>query len=342
MRQTLWGLIASTAVALAMVMATAVPAGAQDMPRSFGVGTNPQGSLFYAAGSATAKVLTDKMPVPVRVQPYSGTTIILPLISSGELELGVNNTNDSRLAYRGLDPFVPAPAIRLASVLFQLRVAIMVDANSDIDSVTDLKGKRVAGEYNAHLAVWYNATSIMASYGMDWDDVEMVPTANVVTGAQLLIEDKVDAALFALGAGKVKEANASIPGGIKFLPINDTPDGIKRMQEVMPGTYAINVPEGSTTGVREDIVAQGYDVFLNASKHLSDNAVYTLVKTMYDAEEEIQGAFPPLRSFSRDSMVKTNVTVPYHPGAIKAYEELGLWSGEMDALQKKLLSEGMK
>ncbi len=310
------------------------------MPRSFGIGTNPQGSLFYAAGSALAKVLSDHLTVPARVQPYAGTTIILPLLSSGELELGVNNTNDTRLAYRGLDPFVPAPAVRLASVLFGLRVAFMVPANSDMRSVEDLKGQRVAGEYRAHLAVWYNVTSILASFNMDWDDVNMVPTANVVTGAQLLIEDKVDAAAFALGAGKVKEANATIPGGIRFLSINDTPEGIKRMQEVMPGTYPVKVAEGSTDGVREDITVEGYDVFLNTSKHMSNEAVAAVVRAMYENEKDIQGAFPPFRSFTRERMVKTNVTLPYHPGAVQVYKEVGLWNSEMDALQQKLIEEG--
>ena len=196
-----------------LLMTAAPPAWGQNMPRSFRISTNPQGSLFYRAGTAVAKVLSNHISIPARVQPFAGTSVALPLVNSGEVELGVNNTHDSRMAYRGLNPFLASPKLRLVTVLFTLRVAWFVPARSDIHSVEDLRGKRVTGEYKAQLAVWFNATSILAGAGMDWNDVKMVPTANVVTGTNALIEGRVDAALFALGAGKVREANAKIPGG---------------------------------------------------------------------------------------------------------------------------------
>lgn len=327
---------------LAVALTAAGSAWAQNMPRSLRIVTNPQGSLFYRAGSAVAKVLSENQPIPARVQPYSGTSVALPLVDKGEVELAVNNTNDVRMAYRGLEPFLPTPNLRLVTVLFTLRVAMFARANSDIRTVEDLRGKRISGEYKAQLAVWFNTTSILASAGMGWDDVQVVPTANVVTGTDLLIEDRVDATLFALGAGKVREANAKIPGGIRFLPINDSPEGIKRMQAAMPGTYPMLVKKGSTVGVLDDIVVEAYDCFITTSTHMSDEAIASVVKTLHKAEEQVQKSFPPFRSFKRTGMVKDNVTIPYHPGAVKAYKELGLWNAEMDAVQQKLLAEAAR
>lgn len=312
------------------------------MPRSFGLGTNPQGSLYYAAGSATAKVLTEHLKIPVRVQPHSGSSTFLPLINAGELELGLNNSNDVRLAYRGIKPFIPTPNLRLASVLFVLRVAPMVRANSGIRSLKDIRGKRVAGEYRAHLAVWYNSTSMMANAGLTWDDVKMVPTATVVTGAQALIEGRVDVAWFAIGAAKTREANAAIPGGIRFLSIDPSSEAVKRMQDVMGGTYALPVKKGSVVGVLEDIYVQAYDTYITTSTKLGDEAVAAVVKAMYNAEKDIKAAFRPLQSYSRKRMVKTNATIPYHSGAIKAYKELGLWTPQMDQVQARLLAEAAR
>ncbi|MEE8434472.1 MAG: hypothetical protein V3S64_06755, partial [bacterium] len=102
--------------AITLLLALNPMAWGQGMPRGFGIGTDPQGSIFYAAGSALGKVLSNHLPVPARVQPFAGTTIVLPLINNGELELGVNDPNDSRMAYRGLKPFLPSPKLRLASV----------------------------------------------------------------------------------------------------------------------------------------------------------------------------------------------------------------------------------
>ncbi len=309
------------------------------LPSNLGVGTNQQGSLFYSLGSAVAKVLSTHLPVQARVQPYAGTSVILPLIDSGELALGVNNTNDSRMAYRGLKPFLPSPKLRLVSVLLPIGVGIMVPNNSAIHTLKELKGKRVSGEFKAQLAVWYNTTSILASDGLTWDDVQMVPTANVVTGAKLLMEGRVDATLFALGAAQVREADASISGGVRYLPINDTPEGVRRMQEAMPGTYPLLMKKGSSVGIQADTPVEAYDVFVITGAGMNDEAVATIVKALYGAEQELKESFRPLEAFSREKMVKDNATIPYHPGAIKAYKELGLWSPAMDELQQRLLSQ---
>jgi TRAP transporter TAXI family solute receptor len=314
----------------------------QNLPRSYGLGTNPQGSVYYAAGSATAKVLSESLPVPVRVQSYAGSSTFLPLINSGELQLGLNNSNDVRMSFRGLKPFIATPNLRLASTLFVLRVAPMVRANSGIRTLQDIRGKRVAGQYRAHPAVRFNATSMMANVGLKWEDVKMVPTENVGTGAQALIEGRVQVAWSGIGAAKTREANAAIPGGIRFLSIDPSPAAVERMQEVMGGTYALPVKKGSAVGVLEDIQTQAYDAYITTGSKLGDEAVRVVVKALYKAEKEIKESVHMLKAFSRKEMVKQNVTIPYHTGAIKAYKELGLWSDGMAAVQAKVLAEAAK
>jgi TRAP-type uncharacterized transport system substrate-binding protein len=57
-------------ILLALALLTAPPAAAQ---KAAGIGTNPPGSVFYAIGSALAKVAGDAGTVRLNVQPYSGT-----------------------------------------------------------------------------------------------------------------------------------------------------------------------------------------------------------------------------------------------------------------------------
>ena len=87
--------VATAVLGLALL---AAPARAQ---KSVNLGANPPGTVFYAVASGIAKVVTDGWALRLAVQPYTGSSTFLPLLNSGELELGLVNAVDMGLAYRG-------------------------------------------------------------------------------------------------------------------------------------------------------------------------------------------------------------------------------------------------
>lgn len=309
---------------------------AAPLPRLLALGSNPAGTVYYAVGSALAKIFSEQSGMQVRVQPYSGSTTYMPLLNSGELELGLNHTNDARLAYRGEKPFHPAPNLRVLSVIFPLTVGVVVRNNSNLHRLEDLKGKRVTARYTAQLAVFYNIGSMLASTGLDWKDVVEVPVPGTNEGIQALMEGRADATASAVGAAKLEEANASISGGVRFLSINTTPEGVKRMQSVVAGSFPFLLKAGSVTAAVTEVSVMAYDAYLTAGKGLSDAVAYQITKTLWEQESAIQKSLLSLAFFGRDKMVKTIATIPYHPGAVKFYREKGLWSGEMDKVQAEL------
>ncbi len=118
------GLVAALVVLLAPV-AAAQP--------SANIGTNPPGSILYVVGNALAKVAAEAGTAKLTVQPYSGTSTFLPMLESGELELGVNNAVDVGLAFNGpsykiggRNPFPHTPGLRLVMRSAPLMVAPVV------------------------------------------------------------------------------------------------------------------------------------------------------------------------------------------------------------------------
>lgn len=312
---------------------------AKEMPKFIFIATNPQGSLYYTFGSIFGKILDGTSGMGVRVQPSGGSSAYIPAISQGKADLGINNTNDVMLAYTGHKPFVKSPNVRVVTVVCPLIVGILVKNNSDIKTMEDIKGKRVAAKFPAQLSIEYNIRSMMAASGLTWKDVIEVPVTNIIEGAQALVENRLDVTSIAISAAKTKEVDATIPGGVRFLSINDSPEGARRMAEEFQGSYPLLVKakEPGTVGILTDTVCQAYDVFIIAGTHLSDDAVYATTKTLYENEAEINKSHGMLKRFDTKSMVKPNVTAPYHDGAIKFYKEVGLWTAEMDEVQEKLL-----
>ena len=78
-----------------------------------------------------------------------------------------------------------------------------------------------------------------------------------------------------------------------------------------------------------------------ANTGLADDSAYTIVTTLLDHAEEVQSIAGATRNFSHQSAlppVDVVGEVPYHPGAVKAFRELGLWTEEHENMQQTLLA----
>ena len=208
----------------------------------------------------------------------------------------------------------------------------------------DIKGKKVSSKFPAQLSITYCIGGMMAANKLSWNDVVEVPVTNIIVGVQALMENRLDVTSIAVMAAKAKEADATIPGGVRFLSIDGSPEGARRMAEVFPGTYPflLKAHTRGSVGILQDTTVQAYDVFLIAATNLSVDAGYAIAKTLYEHVDEVKKGHGMLKRFGKDKMVKTNVTIPYHDGAIKFYKEVGLWTGEMDKVQERLLGQAAK
>ena len=84
-----------------LLLGRAAPANAQKLPASTTVGTNPAGTVFYAVSAGLAKVISGAGPMQSMVQPYTGSSTLMPLLDSGELDFGIINAVETNLGYQG-------------------------------------------------------------------------------------------------------------------------------------------------------------------------------------------------------------------------------------------------
>jgi TRAP transporter TAXI family solute receptor len=328
-------------LAIVLVLAVVTAAEAQ-LPKQVTVATNPPGTTYYSVASGLSKVVSSYAGLQMVVQPYTGTSTMIPLLNSGEVDFGLVNAVDMGLAYRGpsfkiggRNPFPHAPNLRLVMRGSPLLVGLIVRKDSPIKTVHDVKGKRMTGEYPAHLAVWYNMFGHLASAGLTWNDVKVVPVPAVNDGVDALVQGRADVTEHALNSAKTKEADANV--GIRFISADCSPEGEKRLRAAVPGYYPRWVKAGTATGVVEDTCFIAYDSYLAASKSSPDAVVNATLKSLWDHESELAPVHPMLKEWTRDRGVGADVTIPYHPAAVRFFKEHGAWKAEMDQAQQKLL-----
>ena len=105
-------------------------------------------------------------------------------------------------------------------------------------TIADVKGKRVTGEYPAHLAVWFSVFGSLSTGGLTWDDVKVVPVPAVNEGIDALVQGRADVSNHTIGFGKVKEADAAV--GVRFVSLDCSPQGEARIKKAVPGYYLID------------------------------------------------------------------------------------------------------
>lgn len=337
MRHTVIAALAATG--LVLLGGPAAFADEPQLPRAASIGTNPQGSLFYAVGTALATVLDNETPLNIRVQPFTGTVQFVPLIDAGELEFGINNMHDGRSAYFGIEPWNHFPKLRAITPLIRLQSGMVVRSDSGIETFADAVGKRITGDYRAHLISRFTTEALMANAGISWDDFEVVPVSSHVEGVRALMEGRADVVYGAFNPA-MREAHASIPGGgVRFLDISNDAEAVERMKATLPGSAVDPLPAGFFVGIDEPINVIGYDVYFTTGADVSEDLVYAMTKTLWENEDKVKDAHRALaQRFARDTMVNSDVTFPYHTGAIRFYKEKGMWSDEMQEIQDELLA----
>jgi len=293
---------------------------------NYGIGTSPQGTVTYSIGATIAKIAAEKAGLTLRVQPYSGTTQAVPLVNSGELDFGLANVLEVGSAVTGTSLFKgkPNPKLRAVAVLYPLQVGFFVKKDSPIRSVADLKGHALPVGYSGQAIIKILSDGILASAGLTNDDIKGVPVPNIVRGTDDFIEGKADAFFFALGAGKVAEANSAV-GGIRILPAMNGADALATLRKFVPPAYITTVePSKQNVGIAARTEVVSIDYMLFAGAHVSDDTVYKVVKALHDNKPALVASYASLADFMPERMAK-KLPFDYHPGAIKFYTEAGLW-----------------
>jgi len=291
------------------------------------IASNPQGSIFYASSVVLGKLLDEKLKMQVRVQPMGGSSTYIPLLNRGEADFGLTNVDDARTSYQGTGNFrQPNPDLRLMATAFPLTLGVMVINDSPIKSIGDLKGKTLPWGFNAQTTGRVLQEAVLATASLTMKDVKTVPTQSLFSGVDLLGDGKVDAATISIGTGQGQQANVKMAsrGGIRFLNMDGSPEAVARLRKVLPGRPFVVQPAPFAVGIIGPTTVMAYSVFLSTSAKMPDDVVYEIVKMLHASKDDLVKGHPVFRNFEAGRMSE-EIGVPWHPGAIKFYKEIGQW-----------------
>ena len=322
-------MIKTGSIALAVVVASAItlPAAAQTI---YSIGTNKQGSLAYSAGTAISKLMNLKSDVKVRVRPGGGSFSIVPQMNSGQIDFGINNAAESRFAYKGTGTFEKKGKqenFRMIGVMFPLRSTLAVPADSPIKTICDAKGKRMGNKFTAQTILQLTQSTLLSTCNIKQEDMVNTPYSRYVPSGDDMARGKLDIAIIIPGTAASKKQHAMLRarGGLRFLSVNDSPESIAAMHKWYPEIYVSTMkPSKRTPGIVGPTKVMTYPFFITAGAHVPDDVVYKIIKAMAANKKDLVKSHGAFNGFHAKKMYYKNTIVPYHPGAVKAYKEMGI------------------
>ncbi len=312
--------ILAAAAAMALI-------GANASAQTVGLGTTKGGLTAQVTATISKVVSTHADGLQMRTQVMGGTQKYIPVVNAGELEFGVSNIMQYTMAVTGtgLSAGKKYDNLRLVATMMVFRTGWIVPKNSGITKISQLRGKRIASGFKGAPLFHFLLSAGLANAGLSYDDVKKVPYIGLRQHWNGFKQGKIDAAWGGIGAGHVRDMNAKISGGVRFLSFDASSAGLKRVHKFAPHTHFLTVkPAKPFVGVMSPTNILAFDYMLWTHKGVSNGAVSKVAKAMYENEKELHAAGPFWRSHKSKKMSKDQGW-SYHPGAIDFYKTVGTW-----------------
>ena len=244
-------------------------------------------------------------------------------IISGLRNSGFAQSDVAYWAYTGtgtMEGKEPAKDLRTIAALFQEHIHLVALKKSNINSVKDLKGKRVSLDEPGS-GTYVDAKLILESNGVSTSDVK----AEALKGkaaTDALRNGKVDAIFVVAGfpTGAIVELASAVD--VKLVPIDGA--GAKALTSKYGFFSQSPIPSGTYEGVDEvNTVAVGAQWFTSAKE--DNELIYQITKALWNKESRklMDVGHAKGKTITPDTAL-SGVGVPLHPGAEKFYKEAGL------------------
>ena len=315
--------ITQSLLAAATLVTLAATASAEQ--KFISIGTGGITGVYYPTGGAICRLVNKERKVTgirCSVESTGGSVYNVNTIESGELEFGVAQSDVQYNAYNGKEQWTGKAFTKLRAV-FSVHpepVTIIARADANIHNITDLTGKRVniGNAGSGTRATW----DIMeAALGWKREDLKLAAELKSAETGQALCDDKIDAYFWLVGhpSALTEETLNTCESNL----VNGTGPEIDKLVGDNPFYRKATIPAGMYNN-KDDINTFGVGATFVTSADVPDEVVYIVAKAALANLDDFRKLHPAFANLKAEEMIRDGLSAPLHPGAIKAYKEIGL------------------
>ncbi len=298
---------------------------AEDKKTRISIGTGGTGGVYYPLGGGLAAILSKYVPgLEATAEVTAGSIANLQLIGGGKSDVGFTMADAAWDAANGLDKFTGKKVeLRTLAVFYPNRMHVVTVEGTGINSMKDLKGKRVSTGAPA------SGTEVMAmrlieAYGMDPNKDMTRERLSVAESVNAIKDRKLDAVFWVGGVPTPSITDLAATPGMKVKLI-DHGDGAEALRKKYGPIYVKNrILANSYPG--DDVDTTNIDVWnlLVVPANADENLVYQITKTLFEKKEELVRVHKDASFLELSNQASGASPIPFHPGAVRYLKERGI------------------
>lgn len=311
-----------TAAALLLLSAVASPALAEedrsDWPSSFTVGTASQGGTYFVYGAGWANLVADALGVPGGGEVTGGPVQNASLVQTGDLDMGMVTMGPAADAIAGksaLAPGLPHDKIRALFPMYQTAFHFLAPAGSGWTSLDDIPAGATIGvgpQGGTPGTYWPRMFKTLGK------DIEPQHGGAADLAGQLQ-DGLIDG--YAWAAGLPFPAFSQLDAQNDVVFIGFTPEEVAAITAEHP-VSPFTIPAGVYPSLGEDQSSVSMWNFAVGHADLPESFVYAVVDTVMSNHPKMMEIHKAAAETLPEHVDKNSV-IPWHPGAVRWFEEKG-------------------
>jgi len=313
-----------------LALVALAPVAAQWKPeiRFLKIGVSSAGGDWFRAGAKFSTLIPAALPEVASSTVIGGGVVNVTRVGKGEAQMAFALTPYPEQGYKGEGKHYPTAFKNVRLIASNLGrtvvVAIVVLKDSPIRTINDLKGKRIVpgdrGWGTTELA-----EALMAGVGMPPDkfkaDGGTISYTSITDRSKALQDKNVDAIFIPAQVNFPDLMAVQQATGIRLVGFPE--DLVDRTLATMPGLVKSKVPKGLYGLPDQELASPGFLQQLIVDAALSDELVYRITKLWWEKIKDIHEIAPGLDQ-ANVKMAMEHATIPFHPGALRYYKEIGV------------------
>jgi TRAP transporter TAXI family solute receptor len=277
-----------------------------------------EGEYHPIAGAVVDRVTKANSAIKIRNLETQGSVENARLVGVKQADYALIQSNVAAMAAAGEGPFAQGGGItslRALGSLFPEPVHIVVPAASEIRSVADLRGKRVAlGAPDSGTRA--DALAVLAAHGLTVKDLGEVRDESLEAAAARLRAGRLDAFFATVGAPTREIQRLATRQPVRLVSLDAA--GVERLVTENPGLVRLLIPANTYPGQKDDVTTVATTAVLVTHSDVPESEAAVVIRLVFENPDYLAAGSAQGAKISKRTGLR-GITIPMHPAATQYF-----------------------